>query len=144
MQAAYYTLEAICPSTGKIKTVKLMDDDFQAIYKYGPRYKFYSLCGDKMTYTGSSVQEVLLSPTAIFGGVREHQKGGVCYVGVPSRGWLNSGTSVPPPPGMVFLVFVSPKGHLYEWRWERTDPDDAELPIGYQDRFPGGRIWPRN
>lgn len=141
MAAAHYPLKAFCPNSGE-KTLKLMDEDVQIALKYRPRHKFYELSGDRKTFDGSCVQEVLLSPKAIFVGLRQFQQGGVCYVGRPSRRWFDSGSQGPPPPGMVYTVFVNPRDMVFDWGWERSDQENPEWPEGYQDRFYGGRLWP--
>ena len=73
MAAAHYPLKAFCPKSGE-KTLKLMDEDVQIALKYRPRHKFYELSGDRKTFDGSCVQEVLLSPKAIFVGLRQFQQ----------------------------------------------------------------------
>jgi hypothetical protein len=35
----------------------------------------------------------------------------------------------------VYAVFVNDEGVAYNWRWEKADPDQPSLPVGYQDRF---------
>ena len=140
MTAKHYTLQAVCPNTNRHKTVKVMDDDLRRVLDEPP-HKFYELSGDKMTYQDSCVQDVLLNPDVIFGGVREFQQGGCCYVGQPSRRWFNSGSQGPPPPGMVFVVFVSPRDCVYEWRWEKADPNNERMPTNCTGRFKDGLIW---
>jgi len=62
MAAKHLTLEALCPDTGKMKVVKLMEEDLEHVRNNSPPAKFYELSGDKMTYKGSCVQDVLLNP----------------------------------------------------------------------------------
>jgi hypothetical protein len=33
------------------------------------------------------------------------------------------------------LVFVNDEGVAYNWRWDKADPDEPTLPVGYQTRF---------
>jgi hypothetical protein len=146
MAAKHLTLDARCPNTGKVKAVKLMEDDLEHVRNNSPAFKFYELSGDKMTYKGSCVQEVLLSPKAILGGVRQFRRGGFCYVGMPTRRWFNSGSQGPPPTGMVFCVYLSDREEVFEWRWEPADPAEPDLPKDYKNpnRFADGKIWPKN
>ena len=89
------------------------------------------------------LSEVLSDPTAIFQGwEREGQDGGLCYVGSPAKDYRSESIEVPPPPGKVFLAFVTSRGKVSEWRWEDSDEDDPHFPKGYnKGRFT--RIaWP--
>lgn len=117
-----------------------MDDDLQRVLR-GPAHRFHELSGSRGDHAASCVDEVLREPSAVFEGVREFQDGGWCYCGIPSRRWFNSGSSGPPPPGMVFTVFVSPRGHVFEWRWERCDELHRTWPKDYAVRFTGGVVW---
>jgi hypothetical protein len=118
-QPAHFELEALDPETGGIRKLRLMNDDLQAILKSAPRHKFYELRGDRTpTKAGSCVHETLLHPCAIFEGVRDQQSGGLCYCGHPPWRWTDGGSQVPPPPGMLFCVYISPRDSVYEWRWE--------------------------
>ncbi len=38
-------------------------------------------------------------------------------------------------PAQVYLVFINDDGVAYNWRWDRADPDEPSLPVGYQTRF---------
>lgn len=141
--AAHYPLPALDPLTGRTKTVRLMAELADRILRYGPRQRYFEVAGDRADETtGSPVQQVLREPVAVFCGIREHQHGGTCYTGCPSCAYTNGGSKVPPWPGKVFCVYVNPRDHLFEWRWEPADPDEPGVPLGHQDRFKE-RIWPR-
>ena len=117
MAARHLPLTARCHETGDTKTVRLPADVALKIVKYGPESKFYELRGDSSPLMeGSSVAEVLLDPVAIFGGIREHQGGGFCYAGKASQRWTNGGARCPPPPAMVFAVYLNARYEVYEWR----------------------------
>jgi hypothetical protein len=45
------------------------------------------------------------------------------------------GEKLPVPQNRVFLAFVNTERIVYNWRWEPTDDDRRDLPIGYRDRF---------
>jgi hypothetical protein len=90
---------------------------------------------------GYIVPMVLQKPTALFEGLRrdeDEDRGGYgwrCYCGVPEQSFRSDGTSAPAYHGQVYLVFVNDEHIAYNWRWEKADPDNAKLPIGYESRF---------
>ena len=144
MSRKHYALRALHPKTGDLRQLRLPQEVALNVLKYGPPAKFYELRGDdNAAETGSSVREVLTKPSAVFGGVREHEHGGLCYCGRPRQRWTNAEVKCPPPPGMVFLVFVSPADGVYEWRWEWASESNAEFPAGFDRRFEG-LLWPRS
>jgi hypothetical protein len=61
------------------------------------------------------------------------------YVGNPARDYRSPTIEVPPPPGMVFLVFVLPDGTIDEWNWRPMKHDDPTMPEGIYGR----RLWPQ-
>ena len=71
-----------------------------ALQTAGPTWKFYNL---------HLLPEILNDPVVIFQGLnREDLNGGYCYSGLPSKKMKSSTITLPPPPGMVALVFVAP------------------------------------
>lgn len=84
---------------------------------------------------------VLQNPVAIFEGLRRDEDedrwgaGWRCYVGLPDRAYRPDGSETAPWPGKVFLVFINEERVAYNWRWEKCDPADHTLPVGYTDRF---------
>ena len=90
---------------------------------------------------GYIVPAILQNPTAIFEGLREDEDedqrgvGWRCYCGIPSVAYHPDGTSRGPYPNQVYLVFVNDENVAYNWRWEKCDPDDPELPQRHQTRF---------
>ena len=42
----------------------------------------------------------------------------------------------------TFAVFADRRCTIFDWAWIRSDPEEANLPIGWRDRF-ARRIWPR-
>ncbi len=87
------------------------------------------------------VPEILQNPTAIFEGLREEKDedqrgvGWLCYCGIPEKAYHADGTSRSPYPLQVYLVFVNDDRVAYNWRWEKADADDPQLPCNYQTRF---------
>lgn len=90
---------------------------------------------------GYIVPHVLQQPTAVFEGLREdddEDRRGVgwrCYCGVPDRAYHSDGTERSAYPGQVYLVFVNEERVAYNWRWEKADADNPQLPQNYQTRF---------
>ena len=129
----YLTLQALDPVTGKLNSeVQISYDRMQAV---GRR----SLGHAKEC--GYIVPAIMQQPTAVFEGLRRDEDedprgvGWRCYCGIPDRSYRRDGTQVAPYPNQVYLVFVNEEGVAYNWRWEKADPDNRNLPIGYQDRF---------
>ena len=87
------------------------------------------------------VPHVLQKPVAIFEGLREDEDedrrgvGWRCYCGIPPHSYRPDGTEAPPYQGHVYLVFVNLEGIAYNWRWEKHDCVNSELPIHYEIRF---------
>lgn len=120
-----------------------MADLFSKLQRYGPPVRIHEIIGDRQDpSSGSPVQQVLLKPTAVFEHIREHQEGGLCYCGVPTCAFTNDGAKVPPRPGMVYCVYISPGDRYFESRWEKADPDDPGLPLGHAVRYKV-RVWPK-
>jgi len=90
---------------------------------------------------GYLMPQILLSPTAVFEGLKEdddEDRRGVgwrCYCGVPDKAYHPDGSQRPPYPGQVFLVFVNEDRVAYNWRWEKADPENLELPQNHAQRF---------
>ncbi len=84
---------------------------------------------------------ILQRPTAIFQGLRRDEDedrtgaGWRCYSGRPDKAFAADGTERRPYPGQVFLVFVNDEGVAYNWRWEKADPDNPDLPVDHAIRF---------
>src|SRR5690606_36045953 len=84
---------------------------------------------------------ILLNPTAVFEGLRQDEdedRSGVgwrCYCGIPENAYRRDGSSRPSYPGQVYLVFVNDEQVAYNWRWEKADPEDFQLPNGHETRF---------
>jgi hypothetical protein len=90
---------------------------------------------------GYLVPQTLQQPSAVFEGLRRDEDedprgvGWRCYCRVPDRAFHADGTQRQPYPGQVYLVFVNDEGVAYNWRWEKADPDNPDLPAGHESRF---------
>jgi hypothetical protein len=54
---------------------------------------------------------------------------------LPEHSYRSDGSSAPPYFGQVYLVFINDERVAYNWRWEKADPDNLNLPIGHETRF---------
>lgn len=84
------------------------------------------------------VNDVLTEGTLrIYGGWSRPDKDDCfVYVGRPTREFKSLSIETPPPPGMVFLVFVLPDGTVDDWNW-RPCQDNSDEPQGVE----GELIW---
>ena len=87
-------------------------------------------------------KHVCSEPDWIFEGLqRPEQDWSTCYVGSPGVDFRGLKIQTPPPPGTVFLVFVTTRGKIWDWRWEDVDKDGTGFPENYRTRF-GRILWP--
>jgi len=129
----YITLLAIEPKDGTLTCeVQISFERMQAV---GRRSMGHA------KECGLIVPMILEKPTAIFEGLRRDEDedrwgyGWRCYCGLPERSYRSDGSSAPPYFGQVYLVFVNDERVAYNWRWEKADPNNLNLPIGHETRF---------
>ncbi len=78
---------------------------------------------------------VLQKPTAVFRGLLREKdqersgRGWLCYCGRPEYAYDRDGGRVPPREGFVFLAFMTDDFVVYNWRWEKANPEDPNLPL---------------
>jgi hypothetical protein len=97
---------------------------------------------------GSSLEQVLSNPSAIFEGLRavideatgptssyEDKSGWRYYVGMPTHSYEADGTERPWRPQDIFVVEVTDGGVITRWWRERTDPIEKVLPVDHAGRF---------
>lgn len=87
------------------------------------------------------VKPVTENPIRVYQGLREGFEDGQCYVGRPGNDWTEGGVEIPPKPGLIFAVFVTGGGKVFDWRWEAVHDGDEFHLEDYIDRF-GRVIWP--
>jgi hypothetical protein len=86
------------------------------------------------------IDEVLRETRAIFHGwSRPGTEDCFVYAGNPGRDQHGPTIETPPPPGMVFLVFVLPDGTIDDWNWRKAAEGDPDVPEG----ITGSKIWPQ-
>lgn len=129
----FFTLLGKDPAgTGECE-FKIAQEQVEHLNACGPESKFYGLF---------SARDVLKNPAVVFEGLnRDGQEKGLCYAGTPKC--YRDGSEHPPHPGMVFLVFVTEKKTIFEWRWEREDADNLGLPLQVKTRF-NKMLWKRS
>jgi hypothetical protein len=89
------------------------------------------------------VPATLRRPSAVYEGLMRDEDedrgsgapGWLCYVSQPGQAYNRDGSTRPPYPNRVFLVFVNQDRIAYNWFWAECDPRDENLPIGYAERF---------
>lgn len=130
----YEYVDAVNPNDGSKFTVKISCERMQIVARRGKGHIY------EMAYV---LPEVLIKPKAIFAGLRRDEDepkksnsfGSLCYVGRPSVAYRSNGQRVEPWPGQVYLVFVSDENVAYNWRWEKADSKDLNMPKEFDKRF---------
>jgi hypothetical protein len=85
------------------------------------------------------VRDVLDDTSEIFQGwSRPETDDCFVYTGNPGCDYRGPTIQVPPPPNMIFLVFVLRDGTIDDWNWRPLKADDPTMPEGVNGR----RIWP--
>jgi hypothetical protein len=128
----YTTLNAINPANGKEWPVWLSLDKQKQTAKRG--------MGAALEL-GRNVLFGLVTPVGIYGGIREEEGSGFCYVSRPPHryaGW--NGTQVAANPNEVFCVFVSKDRVVLSWSWIVAERDEPNAPEGCAERFTDGRL----
>ena len=133
----YLLLDAVCPDSGRTIQVQLSYDRLQVVARRSMGHA---------KEAAFIVPHILQKPTAIFEGLRQNEDedrrgvGWRCYCGVPPQSYRTDGKECDVYPGQVYLVFVNQDKVVYNWRWEKADPDAPTLPIGHGTRFKTRRL----
>lgn len=97
---------------------------------------------DPIRFANTEVAKfVLENPCAIFRGIREHKKGGYCYVGLPAEWCVAENVKATFPKDKVFCVYVNPAMFVYDFRAEKSDPAQECMPENPEGRFKE-KLWP--
>lgn len=118
------TIDPRNPSGPKIK-VTIPHCIYDRAFKYNP-VKYENL---------RAAKEVLEDPQRIFWGIREHNEGGWCYVGIPRKLYVKTNIIIDFPENMVFAVYINPKFVLFDWCPEYIDVDNDMCPLNWKDRY---------
>src|SRR5262245_14537605 len=128
----YATQTARHPVNGGECEFRISADLIMRKNKYGPDDVFYNL---------RNVPFAVNHPQAIFKGLdRDGHENSYCYAACPCRRFVSDNNSLPVEDGFVFLVFVTADFDIFDWRFEKTDDIDKQLPRNYKHRF-GELIW---
>lgn len=79
-------------------------------------------------------------PVRIFEFVRKRENGlknGKAFCGRPPTMRGNAGEELAAPPGMVYCVFATSEGYVFDWDWVEEDPKRPGAPIQSEERFAG-------
>ncbi len=134
MSQHYEYLDAINPKDGSKFAVKISHKRMQTVAYRGKGHVL------EMAYV---LPKVLTEPKAIFEGLcrdkdepkHDYSSGWLCYVGKPSIAYKSDGTQVEPWQNEVYLAFVNDDNVVYNWRWEKADSKNLDMPKGYKKRF---------
>jgi len=119
------------PATGEKTDIRIEEDYCRHLYK-NIRTSYENLRAAKY---------VLENPKRIFSGIlRSVTSDGQCFVGKPERWYINPTDTAPFPKNKVFLVFLTTRMQLYNFRAELSDLEDPLSPIDWKNRF-GGVLW---
>ena len=125
--------DARCPSSPDRETwtVGIAQSKLEILQKFGHAVKQARIL---------LVRDVLSDTREIFQGwSRPDTDDCLVYVGSPGHDYRGPTIEVPPPKGMVFLVFVLPDGTIDDWNWRPVTTEDATMPEGIDGR----KIWPQ-
>jgi len=134
-KAGYLPVETVCPvqpdgpSTWAWLEVRLG----RKLATRGPAWRFHELLGP--VRQALARPDVILPWTAI-------APPGWCYACQPRFACRRDGRHVPPPGGMVFVVFLTARLVVRDWSWWPADPLDPALPARRTARL-GEPAWRR-
>lgn len=129
-------LKAFNPATGKLDTT--VQISFERMRRVASRGLGHA------SEAAFILPYVLENPCAVYEGIRwendedksrEGAPGWRCYCAIPLNAFRQNGDKIAPYANQVFVVFVNHERVAYNWRWERSDPEDEFAPIGHKDRF---------
>lgn len=133
MPKAWGPLVALDPeSPDRTLELFLLDEDLRDVVD-APAHQLHEL--------QRVVPEVVLRPAAVFEGLRREGSlsTGRAYSGRPASAFDNRGQPVPLPEGKCYVVFVTPRGSVYDWDW--VPEGSAGVPKDWEKRF-GRQVWP--
>lgn len=128
----YLTIGAIDPINGK---------ELKVLISYDRIHEMASRSMGQVYECGEFVPLVLKKPSAIFEGLTQEEDeskrgcGWRCYCAVPPYAYSTDGKIINTWPNKVFLVFVNDENVAYNWRWEKCDSKDQNLPENHEVRF---------
>lgn len=114
----------------------ILRDDISFLKRHGPTWRYED---------AALLQDALATPDCTFEDLKRKEYGvaiGYCYCVKPNRCYGDDGKPQPPPPDMVFIVFVRVDfGYVvFHWEWRQEDRSDLRHPLGWRNDF-GRRLW---
>jgi hypothetical protein len=129
--------EALAPDGSGRQEVRIPEAYLEHLCANGPERKYYD---------ADAIPDVLREPTSIHQGLRRAEfDESYCYCGKPKARW-NGHSEEPPPPGMLFVVYVSldedeDRLTVFDWEWVKEDLDNPGCPPDCKQRFTR-QTWP--
>jgi hypothetical protein len=116
---------------GKPLVLRLDEADRRAVNEGMPAYVVYGL--------RYSAPKLVQLATVLYRGLRREGKlkEGYAFCGRLRQAYDNQGQTLPAPPGMVYVVYADPEGHVFDWDWVKEDPHHPGHPIDTELRFTG-------
>jgi len=128
----YYEIEGKGLSSEAV-TFQVPSAFLQHLQRKGPVSKFFD---------AYLLAEVLSNPLHILRGLkREDYDEGLCYVAFPSKRYRGHEIELPPPPGLIFLVFVRSDWVVMDWEWRKVDDEAPSYPTNWKVDF-AEEVWP--
>lgn len=128
----YYEVEGRTPD-GQSRTFRVPTDLLTHLQRHGPTPKFYDAL---------LLSFALNDWSHVYRGLkREEYEEGYCFVAQPPKRYRSHDIELPPPPGLVFLVFVRSDGIVMDWEWRKVDENDPTRPKDWHTAF-GEEIRP--
>lgn len=118
--------------TAKPQVLRLDDEELWHL-RSQPPYVVYELL--------HCARRTVLAPTAVCHGLRRGDEApakvndGWAFCGKPRETYLNDGTAVPGPNGMVHVVYADAEGYIFDWDWVLEDPGAPGHPLDFYLRF---------
>ncbi len=112
------------------RMLRVAPDDAGAILGGLPRYQYEALL--------DCAREVVRCPAAVYRGLRHEgamRSEGLAFCGVPSRRRMNDLTTLAPPSGFTFVVFVNHRDYVFDWDWVPASVENPTIPRDADERF---------
>ncbi len=124
----FYELDARDPLGGVGRTLYLDPEKLKELGVRGPKFKLWN---------AALIPEVVRARnTRLFRGLkREGMEDAHCYAGFPTHRFTDGNNQVPALGGSVFMVFVTPRWIICDWRWELPSAEGVDLEKFFADRF---------
>ena len=112
--------------------LKLAKDDLKSLATQ-PAYVTHGLF--------QCARKTVLAPAAVYKGLNrgndapERLTNGWAICGKPNRAYDNHGQKLQPPDDMLYMVYATADGFVFDWDWVPEDPHDPGHPLDNTPRF---------